>query len=93
MATNLRWVSATALTNSNFGDQVGPSSEGARDRSRKPRRNPRLNPFSFRAGELAFNDYGRVSRTAMKLAPRRTFKAVSPNWNNPGFADARHPEK
>jgi O-methyltransferase involved in polyketide biosynthesis len=50
----------------------------------------------FRTGELAFNDYGRVrwaGRTAMKLAPQRTFKVCSPNWNNPGFADARHPEK
>ena len=50
----------------------------------------------FRTGELAFNDYGRVrwaGRTAMKLAPQRTFKACSPIWNNPGFADARHPEK
>jgi O-methyltransferase involved in polyketide biosynthesis len=49
----------------------------------------------FRAGELAFNDYGRVgrvSRTAMKRAPQRTFKAVSPNWASPGFADARQPE-
>jgi O-methyltransferase involved in polyketide biosynthesis len=50
----------------------------------------------FRTGELAFNDYGRVgrvSRTAMKLAPQRSVKAFGPNWNNPGFADARRPEE
>lgn len=50
----------------------------------------------FRTGELAFNDYGRLgraSRTAMKLAPQRSFKVFAPNWNNPGFADARQPEK
>jgi O-methyltransferase involved in polyketide biosynthesis len=49
----------------------------------------------FRTGELAFNDYGRVgraSRTAMRLAPQRSVKAFGPNWNNPGFADARRPE-
>lgn len=50
----------------------------------------------FRTGELAFNDYGRVgrvSRWAMKLAPQRSVKAFGPNWNNPGFADARRPEE
>jgi O-methyltransferase involved in polyketide biosynthesis len=50
----------------------------------------------FRTGELAFNDYGRigrVSRTAMKLAPQRSVKAFGPIWNNPGFADARRPEE
>jgi O-methyltransferase involved in polyketide biosynthesis len=50
----------------------------------------------FRTGELAFNDYGRVgrvSRTAMKLAPLRSVKAFGPNWTNPGFADARRPEQ
>jgi O-methyltransferase involved in polyketide biosynthesis len=50
----------------------------------------------FRTGELAFNDYGRigrVSRTAMKLAPQRSVKAFGSNWNNPGFADARCAEE
>lgn len=50
----------------------------------------------FRAGELAFNDYGRVglaSRTAMKLAPQRSVKAFGPSWNNSGFADARRPSE
>jgi O-methyltransferase involved in polyketide biosynthesis len=50
----------------------------------------------FRTGELAFNDYGRVGRvgrTAMKLAPQRSVKAFGPNWNNPGFADARRPQE
>jgi O-methyltransferase involved in polyketide biosynthesis len=50
----------------------------------------------FGTGELAFNDYGRVgwvSRTAMKLAPQRSVKAFSMNWNNWGFADAHRPEQ
>jgi O-methyltransferase involved in polyketide biosynthesis len=50
----------------------------------------------FRTGELAFNDYGRVgptSRAAMKLAPQRSVKAFGPNWNNPGFGDARRPQE
>jgi O-methyltransferase involved in polyketide biosynthesis len=50
----------------------------------------------FQAGELAFNDYGRigwVSRAAVKLAPQRMFKAVSHQWSGyPGFKDARWPE-
>ena len=50
----------------------------------------------FQAGELAFNDYGRigwVSRTAVKLAPQRMFKAVSDQWSGyPGFKDAHWPE-
>ena len=28
----------------------------------------------------------------MRLAPQRSVKAFGPNWNNPGFADARRPE-
>lgn len=47
----------------------------------------------FHSGELAFNDYGpigRITRIAVKIAPQR-FGAFTPN--NPGFADARTPEK
>jgi O-methyltransferase involved in polyketide biosynthesis len=50
----------------------------------------------FQAGELAFNDYGRigwVSRAAVKLAPQRMFKAVAGQWSGyPGFKDAHWPE-
>jgi O-methyltransferase involved in polyketide biosynthesis len=50
----------------------------------------------FQSGELAFNDYGSIgwaSRTAVKLAPQRMFKAVSSQWSGyPGFKDARQPE-
>ena len=48
----------------------------------------------FRTGELAFNDYGRTgwaTRAAVKLAPQRSFGGFTPT--NPGFADARCPEK
>ncbi|HEU0191559.1 MAG TPA: class I SAM-dependent methyltransferase [Mycobacterium sp.] len=49
----------------------------------------------FRAGELAFNDYGRVGRVswaAMKAAPRGMFAVIGRVWANPGFADAHVPE-
>lgn len=50
----------------------------------------------FQSGELAFNDYGRIgwaSRTAVRLAPQRMFKAVSSQWSGyPGFKDAHQPE-
>jgi O-methyltransferase involved in polyketide biosynthesis len=50
----------------------------------------------LQAGELAFNDYGRigwVSRAAVKLAPQPMFKAVAGQWSGyPGFKDARWPE-
>jgi O-methyltransferase involved in polyketide biosynthesis len=49
----------------------------------------------FGAGELAFNDYGRVgwaSRVAVKLAPQRMFAQVGSQWGYAGFKDARVPE-
>lgn len=53
----------------------------------------------FGAGELAFNDYGRVgwpSRIAIKLAPQKMFKDIGTQWGHagfyPGFKDAHHPE-
>ena len=49
----------------------------------------------FRAGELAFNDYGRigwVSKLAIKFAPQKMFKDVGSQWGYPGFKDAHHPE-
>lgn len=49
----------------------------------------------FRAGELAFNDYGRigwVSRVAIKLYPQKMFKDVGSQFQYPGFKDARHPQ-
>ncbi|HUO39918.1 MAG TPA: class I SAM-dependent methyltransferase [Mycobacterium sp.] len=49
----------------------------------------------FSRGELALNDYGRITRlgrAAMKLAPQRAFKAIAPSWGFPGFGDARTPE-
>jgi O-methyltransferase involved in polyketide biosynthesis len=48
-------------------------------------------PEHFRTGELAINDYGRVSRlsiAAMKIA----FGAVGNQWIFRGFSDARVPE-
>ena len=49
----------------------------------------------FGAGELAFNDYGRigwVSRLAVKLYPQKMFKDVGSQFGYPGFKDAHHPE-
>jgi O-methyltransferase involved in polyketide biosynthesis len=49
----------------------------------------------FGAGELAFNDYGRigwVSRVALKFFPQKMFKDVGSQWGYPGFKDAHHPE-
>lgn len=49
----------------------------------------------FHAGELAFNDYGRVgrvSRAVMKLARQPMFHLIDSVWANPGFKDARTPE-
>jgi O-methyltransferase involved in polyketide biosynthesis len=46
----------------------------------------------FYAGELAFNDYGRigwVSRLSMKFTPHGTAKVFA----NTGFSDARQPER
>ncbi len=47
------------------------------------------------AGEVAFNDYGRIgpmSRFAMKLAPQKMFDTLSAQWGYAGFKDARHPQ-
>ena len=49
----------------------------------------------FRSGEFAFNDYGRMgrlTRTAMKLNPRKATNMVGRQWGYPGFKDAHHPE-
>ena len=49
----------------------------------------------FGAGELTFNDYGRigwVSRAVVKLAPQKMFRDVGSQWGYPGFKDAHHPE-
>jgi O-methyltransferase involved in polyketide biosynthesis len=49
----------------------------------------------FEAGEVAFNDYGRigpVSRLAMKVAPQKMFSTLSLQWGYAGFTDPRHPE-
>ena len=49
----------------------------------------------FGAGELAFNDYGRIgwaSRLAVKLYPQKMFKDVGSQFGYPGFKDAHHPE-
>lgn len=48
-------------------------------------------PEHFRSGEVALNDYGRVSRiniAAMKIV----FSAVGTQWNYRGFSDAHVPE-
>lgn len=50
----------------------------------------------FGAGELAFNDYGRVgvfSRLGMKLAPRGMFSVLNQVWANPGFTDPLTPQR
>jgi O-methyltransferase involved in polyketide biosynthesis len=49
----------------------------------------------FGAGQLAFNDYGRIgrfSRIAIKLYPQKMFKDVGSQFGYPGFKDAHHPE-
>jgi O-methyltransferase involved in polyketide biosynthesis len=49
----------------------------------------------FTAGEVAFNDYGRIgwfSRTAIRLAPQKMFSDVGSQWGYAGFKDARVPE-
>lgn len=49
----------------------------------------------FRSGELAFNDYGRISwfsRVAVKLARQQMFTHVGAQWGYAGFKDARVPE-
>lgn len=49
----------------------------------------------FGAGELAFNDYGRigwVSRAAIRLYPQKMFKDVGSQFRYPGFTDAHHPQ-
>lgn len=50
----------------------------------------------FDAGELAFNDYGRIgrlSRLGMKLAPRGMFSMLNQVWANPGFSDPQTPQR
>jgi O-methyltransferase involved in polyketide biosynthesis len=50
----------------------------------------------FGAGELAFNDYGRIgwaSRLAVKLYPQKMFKDVGSQFGYPGFKDAHHPQR
>lgn len=50
----------------------------------------------FRAGELAFNDYGRVgplSWLGMKLAPWGMFHLLGQVWANPGFKDPLTPQR
>jgi O-methyltransferase involved in polyketide biosynthesis len=49
----------------------------------------------FGAGELAFNDYGKIgwaSRLAVKLYPQKMFKDVGSHFGYAGFKDAHHPE-
>lgn len=49
----------------------------------------------FSAGQLAFNDYGRVgplTRVATKLAPPRMFSLIDSQWGYRGFKHAGHPE-
>lgn len=48
-------------------------------------------PEHFSSGELAFNDYGRVSRTSL-LAMKVVFSAVGNQWVYRGFNDARVPQ-
>ncbi len=52
-------------------------------------------PEHFAAGQVAFNDYGRIgwaSRLALKVLPQRMFKDVGSQWGYPGFKDAHHPQ-
>lgn len=48
-------------------------------------------PEHFRSGELALNDYGRVSRSGL-LAMKVVFSAVGNQWVYRGFNDAHVPE-
>jgi O-methyltransferase involved in polyketide biosynthesis len=48
-------------------------------------------PEHFRSGELALNDYGRVSRSSI-LAMKIAFSAVGSQWDYRGFNDARVPQ-
>jgi len=48
-------------------------------------------PEHFRSGELALNDYGRVSRVSL-LAMKLVFSAVGNQWTYRGFKDARVPQ-
>jgi O-methyltransferase involved in polyketide biosynthesis len=48
-------------------------------------------PEHFRSGELALNDYGRVSRSSL-LAMKVVFSAVGNQWAYRGFNDAHVPE-
>lgn len=48
-------------------------------------------PERFRSGELALNDYGRVSRSSL-LAMKIAFSAVGNQWAYRGFNDALLPE-
>jgi O-methyltransferase involved in polyketide biosynthesis len=48
-------------------------------------------PEHFRSGELALNDYGRVSRSSL-LAMKVVFSAVGSQWAYRGFKDAHLPE-
>lgn len=50
----------------------------------------------FGAGEVAFNDYGRVgwfSSLGMRLAPRGMFALLAKVWANPGFKDPLTPQR
>jgi O-methyltransferase involved in polyketide biosynthesis len=51
----------------------------------------RVIPKHFRSGELALNDYGRVSRSSL-LAMKVVFRAVGNQWAYRGFKDAHVPE-
>lgn len=48
-------------------------------------------PEYFRSGELALNDYGRVSRSSL-AAMKVVFSAVGKQWVYRGFNDARVPQ-
>jgi O-methyltransferase involved in polyketide biosynthesis len=48
-------------------------------------------PEHFRSGELALNDYGRVSRSSL-VAMKVVFSAVGNQWVYRGFNDAHVPE-
>jgi O-methyltransferase involved in polyketide biosynthesis len=48
-------------------------------------------PEHFRSGELALNDYGRVTRASL-LAMKVVFSAVGNHWDYRGFKDARVPQ-
>jgi O-methyltransferase involved in polyketide biosynthesis len=50
----------------------------------------------FASGVLAFNDYGKVSRLNRllgRIATSRTTNSPHTQWNFPGFADARVPQR